>query len=123
MMGLRPIGVLPYIRTLRLNYLSELPDRVQARLRKSSKVQSVDEDRWAQRLDLSIAPRLSLVDEENASLITGAERAFLEQANDDESGASSDSSDTGSSGDSSEEQQSDSAGELDERARRQEPGL
>lgn len=34
---------------------------------------------WAQRLGLAIAPRLSLVDEENASLITGAERAFLEQ--------------------------------------------
>lgn len=42
-------------------------------------LQTTDEDRWAQRLGLAIAPRLSLVDEENASLITGAERAFLEQ--------------------------------------------
>ncbi|MFP4061655.1 MAG: hypothetical protein ACLFS2_02555 [Halochromatium sp.] len=90
-MSFRPIGVLPYIRTLRLNYLSELSDRVQARLREHSKVQSVDEDRWAERLDLSIAPRLSLVDEESASLITGAERAYLEQTN----GSDSDAGDSG----------------------------
>jgi len=87
-MSLRPIRVLPYIRTLRLNYLSELPDRVQARLRESSRVQSAEEDRWAERLGLAIAPRLSLVDEENASLITGAERAFLEQTNGDNAGDS-----------------------------------
>lgn len=103
MMSFRPIGVLPYIRTLRLNYLSELPDRVQARLRENSKVQSADEERWEQRLSLSIAPRLSLVDEENASLITGAERAFLEQTN----GA-----------DSSKKEQTDAAAEVDERTRR-----
>ncbi len=90
-MSLRPIRVLPYIRTLRLNYLSELPDRVQARLRESSKVQSADEDRWAERLGLSIAPRLSLVDEEDATLITGAERAFLEQTAGDDARGSRDS--------------------------------
>ncbi|NBC46699.1 MAG: hypothetical protein GVY22_01645 [Gammaproteobacteria bacterium] len=67
------------VRTLRLNYLSELPNRVQARLLGNSKLQTTSEDRWAKRLGLAIAPRLSLVDEENASLITGAERAFLEQ--------------------------------------------
>lgn len=66
-------------RTLRLNYLSELPQRVQIRLLKNSRLQTSDEDRWAERLGLVIAPRLSLVDEEHASLITGAERAFLEQ--------------------------------------------
>jgi hypothetical protein len=78
MMGIRPMTNAT-VRTLRLNYLSELPNRVQARLLDNSKLQTTDEDRWAQRLGLAIAPRLSLVDEENASLITGAERAFLEQ--------------------------------------------
>ena len=70
---------LPQARTLRLKLLSELPQRVQQRLRKTSKLETPEEDRWAKQLELSISPRLSLVDEEDASLITGAEREFLER--------------------------------------------
>lgn len=64
-------------RSARLRYVSELGDLVKDRLYDASRMLGDEEDRVAELLGLPVAPRLSLVDEESASQITGHERAQL----------------------------------------------
>lgn len=71
-------------RTFRLRYLSELPEDVKKRLFEASLVLRREEDNLRDLLDLTLSPRLSLVDEESASLVTGREREALEQERDDQ---------------------------------------
>lgn len=71
-------------RTFRLSYLSEMPESVQRRLYLSSLLLRQEEDRVRDLLELPISPRLSLVDEESGALITGSERAVLEQRRDED---------------------------------------
>lgn len=71
-------------RTFRLHYLSEMPQSVQRRLHLSSLLLREEEDRVRDLLGLAFSPRLSLVDEESGALITGSERAALEQRRDED---------------------------------------
>lgn len=64
-------------RSARLRYVSELGGLVKDRLYDASRMLGDEEDRVAELLGLPDAPRLSLVDEESASQITGHERAAL----------------------------------------------
>lgn len=64
-------------RTIRLNYLSELSEGVKGRLYATSVQLGQEEERVRGLLGLITPPRLSLVDEESASLISGRERETL----------------------------------------------
>lgn len=82
----RPWGTADFFRrSFRLRYLSELPSSVQRRLHTSSLMLREEEDRVRELMGLWMSPRLSLVDEESGSLVTGSERKVLEDQRDQES--------------------------------------
>lgn len=71
-----------FTRRRRLPRFADLPDAVRSRLDDACHELTEAEDRMAARLQLAVVPRLLLVDEEEAVVVTPRERADISAAAD-----------------------------------------